>query len=467
MLILTDILEEHADEAAFLYAHHRLALGSLTLTAADLAEFDDRLLAHLDGLLLGGEDARKLLAGDFSGSERERQFLVSWLALAGEDEGRLRAAVEAAEAAAPAAFAGAVDAWNWAEAPRAESAARALLAEPSPRRRQLGLAALAGRRLDPGEALRAALRDDDPALRAAAAVAAGELRRLDLAGDVARIAQETDAQAAAAAAGLATLAGEAGGAAGAAAGLAAGASLLLEAWGLLAPEAARAWARGRVSAGGADAPAALHFLGLCGHLEDAGAFAWGAGADDAALRRAACLGAAALGSPAAVPWLREALADPLAASLAGWTLRRILGDEAVPALRPPDPAAPGAAGAPPGPAAAAAAEEDEDEGAEAGLVGAAAGASAEPPELPEPLAETGVWDGAAFDAWWSAHGRRFRPDARCRRGAPWRAGPPRDDSPLWCRHEEAFEEALADPRAPRRETRAIAPLWSRGGGLRA
>jgi len=465
VLILTDILEEHADEAAFLYAHRRLALGSLTLTAPDLAEFDDRLLAHLDGLLLGGEDARKLLAGDFSGSERERQFLVSWLALAGEDEGRLRAAIEAAEAAAPAAFAGAVDAWNWAGGPRAESAARALLAEPSPRRRRLGLVALAGRRLDPGEALRPALRDDDPALRAAAAVAAGELRRLDLAGDVARIAQDADAQAAAAAAGLATLAGGAGGAEGAAACLAAGASPLLEAWGLLAPEAARAWARGRVSAGGADAPAALHFLGLCGHLEDAGAFTWGAGTDDAGLRRAACLGAAALGSPAAVPWLRAALADPLAASLAGWTLRRILGDEAVPAMRPPDPAAPGAAGAPPGPAAAAAAEEDEAD--DAGPAGAAAGEPVEPPESPEPLAEAGAWDGAAFDGWWSAHGRRFRPDARLRSGAAWQAGPPRAGSPLWCRHEEAFEEALADPRAPRRETRAIVPCWSWGGGLRA
>ena len=53
--MILDILDEHIDEAEALFERRLLAFDMLDLTGEDLAEFDRRLRAHLDGLLLGGD----------------------------------------------------------------------------------------------------------------------------------------------------------------------------------------------------------------------------------------------------------------------------------------------------------------------------------------------------------------------------------------------------------------------------
>ena len=55
--MILDILEEHIEEADFLFCQRQLAFGMLDLNGEDLAEMDERLRAHLNGLLLSQDAA--------------------------------------------------------------------------------------------------------------------------------------------------------------------------------------------------------------------------------------------------------------------------------------------------------------------------------------------------------------------------------------------------------------------------
>ncbi len=78
---MMDILEEHLDEAAFLSTQWERALVSSRYGLEDTAELEERLLAHVDGLVVGGEAAvGELLLPGLETDEPERIF-ASALAL--------------------------------------------------------------------------------------------------------------------------------------------------------------------------------------------------------------------------------------------------------------------------------------------------------------------------------------------------------------------------------------------------
>ena len=69
-LILDDVLEEHAEEAAFLWQQREAAVRAPDYDIEELAEVDERLEAHLDGLRIGGEKSWEInrdLGWDLSG----------------------------------------------------------------------------------------------------------------------------------------------------------------------------------------------------------------------------------------------------------------------------------------------------------------------------------------------------------------------------------------------------------------
>jgi uncharacterized protein (TIGR02270 family) len=78
--VMMDVLEEHLDEAAFLWSQWERALLSGTFDLSDTAELEERLLAHVDGLVVGGEAA----AGDLllPGLETDEPERISASALA-------------------------------------------------------------------------------------------------------------------------------------------------------------------------------------------------------------------------------------------------------------------------------------------------------------------------------------------------------------------------------------------------
>lgn len=81
-MILIDILEEHLEEADFLWQQRENALKDRVYNLDDLAELEERLLAHLDGLVLGEKEAWKLLLEPkLAGGEIGEVFAAAFAAL--------------------------------------------------------------------------------------------------------------------------------------------------------------------------------------------------------------------------------------------------------------------------------------------------------------------------------------------------------------------------------------------------
>jgi uncharacterized protein (TIGR02270 family) len=100
--LLMDIYEEHLDEASFLWVQWSRALDAPDYTLEDVASLEERLLAHLDGLVLGGEPvARELLLPALDSEDPPRISAALWALLA--EPGFMAPAewVERVRAAAP------------------------------------------------------------------------------------------------------------------------------------------------------------------------------------------------------------------------------------------------------------------------------------------------------------------------------------------------------------------------------
>jgi uncharacterized protein (TIGR02270 family) len=84
-MILIDILEEHIEEADFLWQQRGNALLSKNYNLDKFAELEKRLLAHLDGLVLAEKDGWKLLEPKLAGGEIGEVFAAAFVALESGD----------------------------------------------------------------------------------------------------------------------------------------------------------------------------------------------------------------------------------------------------------------------------------------------------------------------------------------------------------------------------------------------
>jgi uncharacterized protein (TIGR02270 family) len=111
--ILWDIYEEHLDEAAFLWREWETALDAAIYTLSEVAAGpEERLRAHLDGLVLGGKPvAEKLLLPALTGDDDDLVRPAAWALLAAEDADHFDHVLEALATA---------------EIPKARAVARAL-----------------------------------------------------------------------------------------------------------------------------------------------------------------------------------------------------------------------------------------------------------------------------------------------------------------------------------------------------
>lgn len=94
--VMRDVLEEHLDEAAFHFSRWEQALLSPHLGISHTAEREERLLAHLDGLVVGGESATtELLLPALEAEEAERVSAASLALLDGPGARGLEATLAA------------------------------------------------------------------------------------------------------------------------------------------------------------------------------------------------------------------------------------------------------------------------------------------------------------------------------------------------------------------------------------
>lgn len=178
-LSIAAIVDQHAEEAAFLALLRDYAVRAPHYDLEELAELDQRIEAHLDGLAIAGQAGHDALLEQLYAHAQGEAFALAVLAMqAGDDAliGRMRACL----ATSPEARRGFAAALGWLDWDQARPWVERLLASPEPLFRAIGLAACGMHRHDPGPALLSALGHADPAVLARAARTAGELRRRDL-----------------------------------------------------------------------------------------------------------------------------------------------------------------------------------------------------------------------------------------------------------------------------------------------
>ena len=176
-MILIDILEEHIEEADFLWQQRKNALSDRAYNLDDLAELEERLLAHLDGLVSGGNEAWKLLEPMLSSGEEGEVFTAAFVALASNDPSKIDLVFKTFSDAEGNVLNGICYAFKHTMNPDVENILRALLNSDNERNLAPIIDSLSFRRVPIDAAkLQTLLNNKDTQIAAAALRAVGRLR---------------------------------------------------------------------------------------------------------------------------------------------------------------------------------------------------------------------------------------------------------------------------------------------------
>ncbi|NNK98433.1 MAG: TIGR02270 family protein [Xanthomonadales bacterium] len=189
--ILEHIVDQHFDEAAFLWEQRDAAVTAINYSLEDLAYLDSRVDAHIDGLRLAGEYGWKLCEDGLDEEEPGTAFATSVIAMESGDAERIDQVIDAGNQSR-AAFRAVVSGLGWMNNKRFKERIPELVRAKSRKYRRLGVAACGIRRINPRQYLDQAVESSDLYLKARALRAAGELKRLDLLPAIKRNIQRED-----------------------------------------------------------------------------------------------------------------------------------------------------------------------------------------------------------------------------------------------------------------------------------
>jgi uncharacterized protein (TIGR02270 family) len=291
------VLEQHAEETAFLWILRDGAVHAPHYSLKDLAKLDLRVEAHLDGLRIAGPHGWTILKESLALEEPGEIFAAAVVAFESGDPKRTDLVLDAGTAT-PELSGGLVSAIGWLPPKKADRLIKSLLASPSKSRRRVGVAGAAIRRLDFEKGFLEAVRDEDPILRARALRAVAELGMKKHAALFSRSIDAVDP----------------------AVGYAA-------AWGgaLISGEPAAVAALQAFAVGPGRKPREALVL-AARRMTPAAAAAWREKlTKKPETLRQAVIAAGAAGDPAAVPWLLDQMAVPVVARVAGEALSMISG----------------------------------------------------------------------------------------------------------------------------------------------
>jgi uncharacterized protein (TIGR02270 family) len=292
--VIPEVVSQHAEEAAFLWVLRERALRSPRYSLADLARIDQRIGAHLDGLLIASDPGWESCLQELGWEEPGEVFAAAAVALAGGRVDRVETVVRAAVVDAERRRA-LLSALAWSSSDQAQGVVVGLLESKEPIRTQVGLRAASLHRWDVDEPRFDA--GTMPGVRAAWLRGGAESGRTD------RLSHCLDA----------TLSEHEE----------------LRFWGawsalLLGHAAGLPLLRDIAKNAGPYAPRALEVVGL--GMDPDEAQAWqNELAASAATCRAAIHVAGVIGDPRSVPWLLDCLAKPELCRLAGVALVDITG----------------------------------------------------------------------------------------------------------------------------------------------
>jgi len=174
--IIKDIVTQYAEEATFLWLLRDAAVKQPHYNLSDLAELDDRIEAHLDGLRITGEPGWEICKEALAMEDVGEVFAAAVLAFESGEEDHVQTVLEAS-GGDPELARGLISALGWLELAQVEKHVHNLADSDSHELRYLALAACAVHRQDPDQLLIDSLTSANPLLRARAFKAVGELGR--------------------------------------------------------------------------------------------------------------------------------------------------------------------------------------------------------------------------------------------------------------------------------------------------
>ena len=179
--VISHIVEQHAEEAAFLWILRSYAVHAPHYRLKDLAKLDNRVEAHLDGLRIAGPDACSLCEQALNIGEAGEMFAAGLLALESKDPQKLAKVFSVAENS-PEAVNGLISALGWTKPSKLSGTVKQLLESRSSFQQLLGISACAIHRVNSDPILGQLIKDPatPPLLRARALRTAGELKCRDL-----------------------------------------------------------------------------------------------------------------------------------------------------------------------------------------------------------------------------------------------------------------------------------------------
>lgn len=177
--VIPHIIDQHAEEAAFLWLLRRNAIYAPHYNLKDLAKLDNRVEAHIDGLRIAGDYGWETCCNNLEFKGSGEVFAAGFLALEGNNSDRIYKVYQVVEES-PETLPGLVSAFGWVEPHHLQGKVNGLLVSNNPLWRRVGISACAIHRVNPGKYLDQAIMDSDTQLRIRAMRAAAELGRVDL-----------------------------------------------------------------------------------------------------------------------------------------------------------------------------------------------------------------------------------------------------------------------------------------------
>ena len=171
------ILQQHIEDAVVLRNIRKFLVSAPHAKWNQLHRGDDRLAAHLDGLLDSEYGSMHTLQA-LQNARLNEVFLVAFIVINKRDPVALEKLLAITEALNESHDA-LISALGWVSTASLQGITKALLDSPNPFRRQVGLAACAMHQVNPGAAVTAALNDENTALRARALRVIADLGLVD------------------------------------------------------------------------------------------------------------------------------------------------------------------------------------------------------------------------------------------------------------------------------------------------
>ena len=178
-MIIEEIVSQHTEEAAFLWLLRNNAVHAPHYNLKDLADLEERVEAHIDGLRVAGEEGWPFCEEGLKHEEVGEVFAAGFIALDSNRKDWL-APVLGVVGTAPETSKGLISALGWMPQEKLQGHVVEWLKSDNALHREIGLGACAVHRVDCGSYLDQSIADEDACVRARALRNVGEVRQRDL-----------------------------------------------------------------------------------------------------------------------------------------------------------------------------------------------------------------------------------------------------------------------------------------------